>query len=36
VPDVRFTTVNTAIDALYGWYATNRGAIDRSALLSDR
>lgn len=35
-PDLRFTPVDTAIDALYSWYAANEGAIDRSALVVDK
>jgi nucleoside-diphosphate-sugar epimerase len=36
VPDVRFTPVDSAIDALYDWYSANRSTIDRSALVVDR
>jgi UDP-glucose 4-epimerase len=36
VPDVRFTAMDEAIDALYDWYSANRSAIDRSALLVDK
>lgn len=36
VPDVRFTQVDDAIDALYDWYAANLSAIDRSTLLLDK
>lgn len=35
-PDLGFTPVNTAVNALYDWYATNLVAIDRSALLADK
>jgi len=35
-PDVGFTPVSTAVNALYDWYATNLAAIDRSALLTDK
>jgi UDP-glucose 4-epimerase len=36
VPEVRFTPVDTAIDALFDWYAANLSTIDRSALLVDK
>jgi GDP-L-fucose synthase len=36
VPDLRFTPVDAAIDALYDWYSANIAAIDRSALLIDK
>jgi GDP-L-fucose synthase len=35
-PDLGFTPVGTAVDALYGWYAANLATIDRSALLTDK
>lgn len=35
-PDLAFTPVRSAIDALYDWYQANRAAIDRSALLVDK
>ena len=35
-PDLGFTPIGTAVDALYDWYATNLAAIDRSALLTDK
>ncbi len=36
LPDVRFTPVDAAIDALYDWYAANISVVDRSALLVDK
>ena len=36
IPDVRFTPIDAAIDALYDWYAANLRRIDRSALLVDK
>ena len=36
MPEVRFTPVDEAIDALYDWYAANRSTIDRAALLVDK
>lgn len=36
IPDVRFTSVNAAIDILYDWYASRLGAIEQSALLIDK
>jgi UDP-glucose 4-epimerase len=36
MPDVRFTPVADAIDALYAWYASSIATIDRSALLVDK
>jgi len=36
VPDVTFTPVDAAVNALYEWYATNLPTIDRSALTTDR
>jgi GDP-L-fucose synthase len=35
-PDLGFTPVSTAVNALYDWYTTNLSAIDRSALLTDK
>ena len=35
-PDVRFTTVDAAIDDLYHWYETNQTTIDRAALVIDK
>jgi UDP-glucose 4-epimerase len=34
-PDLSFTPVDAAVDALYDWYAADLAAIDRSALLAD-
>ncbi len=36
VPDLRFTRVDRAIDALYEWYAAHLASLDRSLLLVDR
>jgi GDP-L-fucose synthase len=36
LPGVSFTAVDTAIGALYDWYAANRATIDRSALILDK
>ena len=36
VPEVTFTPVDAAVDALYDWYATNLTTIDRSALIVDK
>lgn len=36
MPDVRFNTMDAAIDDLYGWYAANLRSIDRAALLVDK
>jgi GDP-L-fucose synthase len=36
MPDLRFTPVDAAIDALYDWYTANIAVIDRSALLIDK
>ena len=36
VPEIRFTPVDDAIDALFHWYTANRSSIDRSALLVDK
>jgi UDP-glucose 4-epimerase len=36
VPDLSFTPVDDAVDALYDWYAANLLEIDRSALLTDK
>jgi UDP-glucose 4-epimerase len=36
VPDVKFTPVDAAVDALYEWYSANLTTIDRSALIVDR
>jgi GDP-L-fucose synthase len=36
LPDLSFTPVGTAVDALCNWYAANLGAIDRSALFTDK
>jgi UDP-glucose 4-epimerase len=36
VPDVTFTPIDAAIDALYEWYQANIATIDRSALIVDK
>jgi UDP-glucose 4-epimerase len=36
MPDTRFTPIDTAIDALYSWYAANVQTIDRATLLVDK
>jgi UDP-glucose 4-epimerase len=35
-PNVTFTPVNLAVDALYDWYSKNRSSIDRAALTVDK
>jgi UDP-glucose 4-epimerase len=35
-PDIRFTPVGAAVDALYDWYEQNLAAIDLSALTTDK
>ena len=35
-PDLRFTQTDSAVSALYDWYAANLARIDRSALLVDK
>ena len=36
MPNVQFTPIASAIDALYAWYEANRATIDRDALLVDK
>jgi UDP-glucose 4-epimerase len=36
VPDVTFTPVDAAVDALYDWYSTNLAMIDRATLTVDK
>ena len=36
LPDLSFTPVGTAVDALYDWYAANLASIDRSVLFTDK
>ncbi|HEY6007143.1 MAG TPA: NAD(P)-dependent oxidoreductase [Geobacteraceae bacterium] len=36
IPGLAFTSLEAAIDRLYGWYAENRNSIDRQQLLVDR
>jgi UDP-glucose 4-epimerase len=35
-PDVNFTPVGAAVDALYDWYSANLATIDRSAFVTDK
>lgn len=36
IPELTFTSVDDAVNALYDWYSTNLAAIKRSALVVDR